>query len=107
MVAAEVPPNVTVLTPRELPNPLPVIVTVAPIIADVGLRALMSGLTVKFVALDPVPPTGVVTLIGPLDPPAGTVAWILVSESTVNVAVATPLNATAFAPVKLIPVSST
>ena len=29
------------------------------------------------------------------------------SESTVNVAVATPLNATAFAPVKLIPVSST
>jgi hypothetical protein len=38
--------------------------------------------TVKFVELEAVPP-GVVTLIGPLVAPAGTVALIWVSESTV------------------------
>jgi hypothetical protein len=107
MVVADVPPKVTVLTPCETPKPLPVIVTVSPIVADVGLTVLMSGLIVRFVALDPVPPIGVVTLIGPLDPAAGTVAWMLVSESTVKVVAGTLLNATAFVPVKLMPVRCT
>ena len=48
MAAAGVPPNVSVLTPWEIPKPLPVMVTVSPIIAEVGLTLLMSGLTVKF-----------------------------------------------------------
>lgn len=72
-----------------------------------GVRLLISGLTVKLVALEPVPPFGVVTLIRPVDPVGGTVAWMLVSESTVIVLATPPLKATALAPVKLIPVSST
>src|SRR5207245_3741441 len=48
----------------------------------------------------------VVTLIVPVVAPAGTVAVIWVSEFTVNVAVV-PLNVTAVAPVKAVPVSVT
>src|SRR6202040_3918108 len=47
-------------------------------------------------------PPGVVTLSGPVVAPAGTVAWIAVAELTVKVAL-TPLNATAVAPVKFVP----
>src|SRR5882672_2706676 len=71
---------------------------------DVGTKPVSNGLIVKLLALDPVPPTGVVTLIGPVDPDGGTVAVMLMSEFTVKV-VATPvLNATAVAPLKLTPV---
>ena len=48
-------------------------------------------------------PFGVVTVMGPLVAPEGTVVVICVSDVTVNVA-AVPLNATAVAPVKLLPV---
>lgn len=58
--------------------------------------------TVKLVALVPVP-EGVVTPIGPLVAPAGTVAVIWMSESTVKV-VEVPLKLTDVAPVKLAPV---
>jgi len=51
-------------------------------------------------------PLGVVTLIGPLVAPLGTVVVILVSETTVNVA-AVPLKFTLVAPVKLYPVMVT
>ena len=44
-------------------------------------------------------PPGVVTVIGPLVAPLGTVAVTCVSETTVNVA-AVPLNVTAVAPVR-------
>src|SRR5262245_55867272 len=47
-------------------------------------------------------PLGVVTLIGPVFAPAGTVAVIWTSEFPVNVAV-TPLNRTAVAPVRYVP----
>src|SRR5439155_1137048 len=57
-----------------------------------------AAVTVKLVALVAVPP-GVVTLIAPLVAPLGTVAVISVSELTVKAA-ATPLKATAVAPVK-------
>ena len=58
-------------------------------------------ITVKLLALVAVPP-GVVTLIGPGVAPDGTVAWIVVGELTVYVAL-TPLNVTDVAPVKLVP----
>ena len=56
-------------------------------------------------ALVAVPPA-VVTVTGPLLAPAGTVAVIRVAELTLNGA-ATPLNATAVAPLKLVPVTVT
>jgi len=51
-------------------------------------------------------PADVVTPMGPVEAPAGTVAWIAVSEVTENVALA-PLNVTAVAPVKLVPLIET
>ena len=61
--------------------------------------------TVNEAVLVPVP-AGVVTATGPVVAPAGTVAVIWVSEVTVNVAVV-PLNFTAVAPVKPLPVMVT
>jgi hypothetical protein len=49
-------------------------------------------------------PSGVVTLIGPVVAPAGTVAVILVDGATLNVVAETPLKVTAVAPVKFVPV---
>src|SRR5947208_9885184 len=57
--------------------------------------------TVKLFVLVAVPP-GVVTLSGPVVAPVGTVAWIVVAEVTVKLAL-TPLNVTVVAPVKLVP----
>src|SRR2546427_569295 len=59
------------------------------------------GPTVKLLALLAVP-AEVVTLIGPLEAPAGTVAVIAVAEFTVKLALV-PLNSTAEAPVKSVP----
>lgn len=59
--------------------------------------------TVKFEALVPVPPE-VVTEIGPVFAPLGTVASISVAETTVNCFALVPLNITALAPLKLLPV---
>ena len=61
--------------------------------------------TVKLVLLLAVPP-GVVTPIGPVVAPAGTVAVICVPEFTVKTALV-PLKVTAVAPVKLEPVMIT
>src|SRR6185312_13355671 len=58
--------------------------------------------TVNDAVLAPVP-AGVVTAIGPVAAPAGTVAVIWVAELTVNVA-ALPPKVTAVAPVKPLPV---
>jgi hypothetical protein len=63
------------------------------------------GITTKSVALVPVPKE-FVTEILPLAAFPGTVAVIWVALSTVKVA-ETPLNLTAFAPAKLIPVNTT
>src|SRR5207247_4858937 len=57
--------------------------------------------TVKLPALLAVP-SAVVTLIGPVVEPVGTVAVIVVAEFTVKLALA-PLNSTALALVKLVP----
>src|SRR5439155_16925776 len=48
-------------------------------------------------------PSGVVTLSGPVVAPFGTVAWITIGAVTVKPAL-TPLNVTAVAPVKSVPV---
>src|SRR5438552_18985254 len=58
-------------------------------------------MTVKLLPLLAVPPA-VVTLIGPLVAADGTVAVIVVAEFTVKLALV-PLNRTAVAPVKLVP----
>src|SRR5207245_1139039 len=68
---------------------------------------LKSGVvTVKLALLLAVPP-GVVTLIGPVDVPAGTVAVICVSLLTAKPAVVPLKNFTAVAPVRLLPVMVT
>ena len=63
------------------------------------------GMAVKLVELVAVPP-GVVTLIGPVVTPAGAFAVMEVAFTTVKLAVL-PLNLTAVAPVKLVPVRVT
>jgi len=52
-------------------------------------------------------PDGVVTVMGPVPAPLGTVARIDVSEATENVGAVTPLNVTLPAPVKCVPVIDT
>jgi hypothetical protein len=85
-------------------KPMPLIVIVVPAVPLVGEKELIAGVavTVKLVELVPVP-CEVVTLIGPVLVPVGTLAVICVSESTVKLAL-NPLNATLQAPVKRLPV---
>ena len=64
---------------------VPLIWTFVPTGPLVGAKSLMVGglaVTVKLLVLLVVPP-GVVTLIGPVVAPEGTVAWITVGELTV------------------------
>ena len=63
-------------------------------------------MTLKFCALVAVPP-GVVTLTLPVVAPAGTVAEIDEAELTVKMVALVPLNLTAVAPFKLVPVIET
>src|SRR5207245_137037 len=95
------PLNATAVAPVKF---VPLIVTLVPTDPLAGAKlAIVGGVdTVNAPELVPVPP-GVVTLSGPVVAPAGTVAWMAVSEDTVKLAPA-PLNATAVAPVKLVPV---
>jgi hypothetical protein len=96
--AAGVPLNVRALAPVKA---LPVIVTLLPILPEPGLNDEMVGMTPNAVELDPLP-TGVVTVIGPVSAPDGTLAVIVESETTVKLA-AMLLNVTADAPVKALP----
>ena len=75
-----------------------------PTLPLVGVKLVMVGMktTVKLVALVPVP-VGPVTEIGPAVAPEGTVAVICVAELTVKLD-DMPLNETAVAPVKFVPV---
>ena len=96
------PLNATAVAPLKL---VPVMVTLVPTAPLVGVKLAIVGATKKLVALV-AGPAGDVTLSGPVVAPAGTVVWIAVSDVTVNVAL-TPLNATAVAPVKLVPLTVT
>jgi hypothetical protein len=70
----------------------------------VGVKLLMAGAsTVKLVALVAVP-LGVVTLMGPVLAPAGTLTVSWVSELTTKPGASAPLKRTAVVPVKLTPV---
>jgi hypothetical protein len=83
---------------------VPLIVTMVPTGPLVGVKLVMVGagvVTVKLVVLLTVPPD-VVTLMGPVVAPLGTVAEIEVEEVTVKLALV-PLNRTAVAPVKFVP----
>jgi hypothetical protein len=81
----------------------PLIVTMVPTGPLDGAKLVIAGggMTVKLVALVAVPPA-VVTLTGPVVAPAGTVAWMVLSDVTVKLA-AVPLNVTALVVVKLVP----
>jgi hypothetical protein len=82
-------------------------VTLVPTGPLLGVKlVIVGGLeTVKLLALLAVP-AEVVTLIGPVIAPAGTVAVIAVAEFTVKPALV-PLNRTAVAPVKFVPLMVT
>lgn len=95
---AATPLNVTEVAPV---NALPLIVTVVPALPEVGLNEVTAGSTPKLVELVALP-AGVVTVMGPVRAPDGTVAVIFVSDVTVNAA-ATPLNVTEVAPVSALP----
>lgn len=96
---AAIPPNVTDVAPLRF---VPVIFTVVPLLALVGVNDVMEGPpmnTYPFKA--PVPP-GPVTDTLP-DEPLPTVAIILVDDTTVNDAAAVTPNLTTVASVKLVP----
>ena len=106
MVKVEVTPlNRTAVAPVKLE---PVITTEVPTGPLVGVKLATVGarITVKLLALVAVPP-GVVMATVPLVAPVGTVAVIWVAELTVKVVALTPLNRTAVAPVRLVPVITT
>jgi hypothetical protein len=86
---------------------VPVITTLVPTPPLVGKKLVIVGAktTVKLLALVAVPP-GVVTAIGPVVAPAGTVAVIWVEELTVKLALV-PLNLTEVAPARLVPAITT
>src|SRR6185369_4969581 len=75
--------------------------TVVPTMPDKGEKLSIFGKTVKLRGLGKLP-AGVTTVIGPVVAPAGTTAAISCGETSVNTAL-TPLNRTAVAPVKLVP----
>ena len=93
---AVLPPNETAVAPVKL---VPVIVTAVPTGPVAGAKELMAGVTVKRVVVTIDPLLGVVTVMGPVLAPAGTVVVSVPGGPSVKVAVA-PLKETAVAPVK-------
>ena len=90
------PPAGVIVTAKEVPCP-----SATDRLAGDAERA--KSLIAKLPLLVPVPP-GVVTAIGPLVDPDATTAVICVSLFTVKLAAGVPLNLTAVAPVRLLPV---
>ena len=102
---AAVPLKATAVAPVKF---VPVIVTTVPARPPVGVKLVMVGgwITVKLVA-EAVVLMGVVTPMGPVVAPAGTVAVSWVAEFTVNVGATVPLKRTCVAPVRSVPVMTT
>ena len=105
---AAVVPSFTDVVPVKF---VPMIVTFVPWKPCVGVNPVIVGpgafvVTVKFDELAPVPML-VVTAIGPVVAPPGTLALMLVSELTVKFTACVPLNVTAVALVKPVPVIET
>ena len=98
MKFALTPLNVTVLAPSKL---VPLIWTLVPTGPLAGPKSVMVGVTRKLPVLL-AEPLGVVTPIGPLVAPVGTVAWMAVAEVTEKLAFV-PLKVTELAPSKPVP----
>ena len=98
---AAVPPKLTAVAPVKF---VPVIVTVAPAPAVVGVKDVIAGACINVnVPLEVAVPPGVVTEIVPVVPVATTTV-ILVALTTTNDVAAVPPKLTAVAPVKFVPV---
>jgi hypothetical protein len=97
-----VPLNFTAVAPVKV---VPVMVTAVVFVPLVGEKELIWGSTLKLVELVAAP-TVLVTLIGPLVAPAGTVVRSCVSERAAKPAMA-PLKAKPVVPVKWVPVMVT
>ena len=100
---AAVPPKLTAVAPVKS---VPVMVTVAPVAALVGVKEVMTGVGIKVNPASTAVPPQVVTLTFP-EVPAATTAVMLVAETTVKEVAAVPPKLTAVAPVKLVPVMVT
>ncbi|HEV8488778.1 MAG TPA: hypothetical protein VGQ58_03205, partial [Candidatus Limnocylindrales bacterium] len=96
------PLNLTAVAPVKAE---PLMVTLVPTGPPVGAKLSRVGLTLKLVALVPVPP-GVVTLSLPVVAPPGTEVAIVLSFVTLKLA-PVPLNLTAVAPLKPEPLTVT
>jgi hypothetical protein len=88
------------VTPVRPVNPEPLIVTDVPTGPLDGLKVVIEGSTVNDVVELPVTPSPLVTVIGPVVAPVGTVVVIWISLFTVKAGWLVPLNFTAVAPVK-------
>jgi hypothetical protein len=95
---ANVPWNLTTLSGEK---PVPLMVTTLPTGPLAGLKLVIVGLTLNCFLLIAVPPLVVTEMLSVIAP-AGTVAVILVEDTTVKLAALLP-NITADAPVKLLP----
>jgi hypothetical protein len=103
--AAATPPNRTAVAPLKF---VPVITTVPPLEALLGLKLLIVGAAaeIKVNPLTVTVPTGVVTLTLPLAP-LPTTATIVMALTTLNDLAAVPPKLTELAPVKLVPLMVT
>jgi len=103
VTTANVPLNLTMLFDGVVLKFVPEIVTIVPTAPSVGSKLVMvgDGSTVKFDELEIVTPL-VVTMIGPVPAPEGTVVVILVELELMTFA-GTPLNVTRGVPVKFVP----
>jgi len=97
--AAGVPPKLTAVAPVRL---VPVIITVAPVVAVVGVNEDMVGAGMKVNPAKTAVPPGVVTETFP-EAPFATTAVIVLPSTTLNEAALVPPKLTAVAPVKLDP----
>ena len=100
---AAVPPNFTALAVVKF---VPVIVTVVPVIPDVGVKEVMVGAFTNVKPASVTVPPGVVTETLP-EVPLAITAVILVALTTVKEVAVVPPKLTAVAPVKLVPVMVT
>jgi len=100
---AAVPPKLTEVAPVKF---VPVIVIVAPVVAEIGLKDEIVGAGINVNPVFVAVPAGVVTLTFP-DAPEPTTAVIVVELTTANDAAATPPKLTEVAPLRFVPVTVT
>ena len=101
------PPNLTTVVPVKF---VPLIATEVPTGPEVGVKLVIVGSapegTMKFVVLVAVPEV-VVTEIGPVVAPVGTLAFTLVADTNTNPVPMTPLNSTTDDALKFVPLITT